>query len=172
MKTNFLDLLKTQREVNEVVNERLKESEIALPEVADYLVAMHVEFFEFINEIGIWKWWKQSHKMNKERILDELADIMAFFLSIVDKDVNTQFIMDDIFQEAQEEMKDFQTTQIIQSISVGIEYGETDLECLILMGLALEIARRVADATWEEIKDAYLKNQKKISIDRKEDIDE
>jgi dimeric dUTPase (all-alpha-NTP-PPase superfamily) len=73
------ELLETQRKVNEVVGLKLKNS----PTQEDYALAMHVEVFEFFNEIGTWKWWKHSHLPKKDRVLDELADVIAFFLSYI-----------------------------------------------------------------------------------------
>jgi len=157
MKTNFKELIETQKEVNAVVNARLLKNDLEMPLPADYLVAMHVEFFEFLNEVGVWKYWKHGHKLNKERVLDELADVMAFFLSIAAYAKDLENIMDETILLAEEEMKEHETIALIRSISVGIQIGEENLTDVVLMGLAVEIARRVVDATWEEIKEAYLK---------------
>ena len=44
--------------------------------------ALKVELSEFANEVGWFKYWKQSHVMNREKSLEELADNMHFFLSV------------------------------------------------------------------------------------------
>jgi dimeric dUTPase (all-alpha-NTP-PPase superfamily) len=44
--------------------------------------ALKVEIGEFSNEVGWFKYWKQSHVMDREKALEELVDCMHFFLSI------------------------------------------------------------------------------------------
>lgn len=153
MKTNFKELQPIQDEVNAVVNARLIENDLDLPDAMSYLVAMHVEFFEFINAVGTFKFWKHSHTHDKERILDELADIMAFFLSI--GKINDD--MDAVISETEVELADYDTLAIIRSVSAAIQTGEETANDLILMGIAIEIARREVGATWDEIADAYKK---------------
>lgn len=72
-------LLATQKEVNNVVAKKLDTK----PTLQQYILAYNVELYEFINTIGIWKWWKHSHKVDRARVLDELADCYAFMLSAV-----------------------------------------------------------------------------------------
>jgi dimeric dUTPase (all-alpha-NTP-PPase superfamily) len=153
MKTNFKSLEPIQKEVNEIVNARLIENKMALPVQMDYLVAMHVEFFEFINAVGTFKFWKHSHNPDKERVLDELADIIAFFLSIGEIDKNA----DVVISETQDELAEYSTLSIMRSVSAAIQTGEETANDLILMGIAVEIARREVDATWEDIEAAYKK---------------
>ena len=153
MKTDFKSLEPIQKEVNEIVNARLIENKMALPVQMDYLVAMHVEFFEFINAVGTFKFWKHSHNPDKERVLDELADIIAFYLSIGEIDNNA----DAVITETEEELKEYSTISIIRSVSAAIQTGEETANDLILMGIAVEIARREVGANWEEIAEAYKK---------------
>jgi dimeric dUTPase (all-alpha-NTP-PPase superfamily) len=44
--------------------------------------AFKVEVGEFSNETGWFKYWKTSHKMDRAKTLEELADCMAFLLSV------------------------------------------------------------------------------------------
>lgn len=44
--------------------------------------ALKVEIAEFANEVGWFKYWKQSHVMKQDKVLEELADVMHFFLSV------------------------------------------------------------------------------------------
>ena len=151
MKTNFKDLQPIQDEVNAVVNARLIENNMELPVQMDYLVAMHVEFFEFINAVGTFKFWKHSHNPDKARVLDELADVMAFFLSIGEINDN----VDAVITETESELASYTTLSIIRSVSAAFQSGEEVANDIILMGIAVEIARREVGATWEEIKEAY-----------------
>lgn len=153
MKTNFKSLEPIQKEVNEVVNARLVANEMALPVQMDFLVAMHVEFFEFINAVGTFKFWKHSHNPDKARVLDELADIIAFFLCIGQLDESADMIISD----TEAELKEYSTLSIIRSVSAAIQTGEETAYDVILMGIAVEIARREVGATWEEIVEAYKK---------------
>lgn len=44
--------------------------------------ALRVEIMELANEIGFFKDWKHSHKVDKEAALEELGDCIAFLLSL------------------------------------------------------------------------------------------
>lgn len=44
--------------------------------------ALRTEIFELANEIGFFKDWKHSHKIDKEATLEELGDCIAFLLSL------------------------------------------------------------------------------------------
>lgn len=156
MKVNFTDLKITQAEVNKAVTDRLLALGKDRPQGVDYLVAMHVEFFEFINAVGIFKFWKHNHVPDKARVLDELADVMAFFLSIEAAEREDDLKIDLMLEEAEETLKDYETIAIIRAVSAAIQIGE-ELSDVILMGVALEVARRTVDATWEEMQDAYKK---------------
>lgn len=51
------------------------------PSLAQYVLAYNVEVGELINTLP-WKWWKKSPELHsKEDALDELADVLAFWLS-------------------------------------------------------------------------------------------
>jgi hypothetical protein len=52
MEARFQDLLNVQKTVNIEVTNRLKGNNLKEPKVIDYLIAMHVELFELINELG------------------------------------------------------------------------------------------------------------------------
>lgn len=164
MDTKFRNLLPIQREVNRVVIERLEEKGMEKPNLIDFLIAMHVEFFEFINAVGVWKWWKHSHTIDKVKVLDELADIMAFYLSIMDIAKEVEDTSDEIISATEEMISDFETNDLIASVSLALQTGEQPMDMSILMGIAIDIARREVDATWEEIAEAYsLKSQENIS---------
>jgi dimeric dUTPase (all-alpha-NTP-PPase superfamily) len=50
------------------------------PPSEHYVFAMNIEISEFMNKLP-WKWWKKNQTVDKADILDELADVMAFWLS-------------------------------------------------------------------------------------------
>lgn len=50
------------------------------PTKSQYALALNIEISEFLNTLP-WKWWKKQQTVNKEKTLDELADILAFWLS-------------------------------------------------------------------------------------------
>lgn len=55
------------------------------------IIALIVELSEFMNEIETFKYWKQSRKNNRAKILDELADVLHFAISwAIRKDINPQ----------------------------------------------------------------------------------
>jgi len=58
----------------------------------DLRYAFFVELGELSNEVGFFKYWKQSHKMNKTKTLDEWADCFHFLTSIANNRKYTKFI--------------------------------------------------------------------------------
>jgi len=162
--TDFFALIPIQRMVNKVVNKRLAVNDMDLPEPIEYLLAMQVEFFEFLNELGTWKWWKQSQELNKEKILDELADVIAFFLSTQISVGNTAATMDDVMDEIFADLYKYSAKDIIMNVTASIQDGLPQ-PSLILMGIAILLAHKTVDATWEEISEAYEKKSQ-INIDR------
>lgn len=46
------------------------------------IFAFKVEFGEFANETGWFKYWKKSHVINQDHALEELADCIHFLLAI------------------------------------------------------------------------------------------
>jgi hypothetical protein len=55
-----------------------KGREVTRADVATYVVAMNDELLELAREIG-WKTWKPVPTIDRERVLDEMADVTAFF---------------------------------------------------------------------------------------------
>lgn len=50
--------------------------------IGDRKIAFGVELCELANEIGFFKYWKTSHKLDYDRIKDEWADCFAFLNSL------------------------------------------------------------------------------------------
>lgn len=71
-----------QKNVDHVIAENLGIDIHSIENVDKRVHAFKVEVSEFSNETGWFKYWKQSHKMNRSRTLEELADCMAFLLSV------------------------------------------------------------------------------------------
>lgn len=166
METNFDPLQDIQRSVNLKVHERLNENNLEAPTAVNFLTAMQVELFELINELGFWKWWKQNHNVNKEKVLDELADVMAFYLEITliqgKKDTQSTFINTLI-----EELEQFSKEDVLSWITISIEKGDK-MNHPILMGAAITLViKTLEDVTWEEIQEAYM-NKSEVNIERQE----
>ena len=173
MRIKIGEMLKTQEEVNKVLGEKLPR----LPNGGDYILAFNIEFFEFINEVGVWKWWKHSHVPNKERILDELADCFAFFLSLInlsalseeeEKDqelfkYSTSKRLQDIFESLtalEHENEEMSTEMILQNLItyVGTDNETEGVDTMTRMAIAIYIATLVfPEITWEDIVSAYNK---------------
>ena len=173
MRIKIGEMLKTQEEVNKVIGEKLPR----LPNGGDYILAFNIEFFEFINEVGVWKWWKHSHVPNKERVLDELADCFAFFLSLInlsalseeeEKDqelfkYSTSKRLQDIFESLtalEHENEEMSTEMILQNLItyVGTDNETEGVDTMTRMAIAIYIATLVfPEITWEDIVSAYNK---------------
>jgi dimeric dUTPase (all-alpha-NTP-PPase superfamily) len=81
-----LDLyFEKQRELEQVYMDTLGFSleEFSSVNMTDKRVyAFKVEFAEFSNETGFFKYWKRSHKMKRQETLEELIDCVHFLLAI------------------------------------------------------------------------------------------
>jgi dimeric dUTPase (all-alpha-NTP-PPase superfamily) len=153
MKVNFKGLYDLQQTVNNKVAEKMKYK----PDGLDYIVAAHIELFEFINKIGVWKWWKHNHNLDKPAVLDELADIMAFFLSyllFIEDSTPQRDNVDKLIEDIMEVLKDKDPLLVIKSISYNIETGAAQ-RIPTLMAEAIMLAEKYVGATWEEIETAY-----------------
>lgn len=167
METNFRDLINVQKGVNLKITERLEEKNMKLPDPSDFLLAMHVEVFEFINEVGVWKWWKHNKEKDKEKILDELADVIAFFLAIIEQTGAYKKEVDNIIGETTMEFEERETIEILQNISVTID-SISQIPFPLLMAICIVVAQNEVGATWEEIEQAYLKKSE-VNIERQEE---
>lgn len=78
------ELCKLQKDLDDAITKNLgMEDEFNSVEVVDKRVfALKVELGELANEVGFFKYWKQSHVMDREKILEEHADVQHFLLSV------------------------------------------------------------------------------------------
>ena len=173
------DLIKIQQQVNAKVKEKLT-TELTNEQ---FILAFNIELFEYFNAVGIWKWWKHSHKVDRERILDELADCFAFFLSLVDNqnEYTKAESCEDIVEKIEKEINfyldalakhafetDFTKEEILIDL---ITYVGTDNEAQGIFtterfSIAIFIATILFEGiTWDEIIAAY-KLKSDVNIQR------
>jgi dimeric dUTPase (all-alpha-NTP-PPase superfamily) len=79
---NLNPLYEVQKNVDMVIANNLRIEIHKEENVMKRIIAFKVEVGEFGNEIGFFKYWKQSHVMDRVKTIEELADCMAFLLSI------------------------------------------------------------------------------------------
>lgn len=182
MKIELQGLMTVQREVNAKIREKLSKT----PEADDMLLAFNTELFEYFNAIGTWKWWKHSHKIDRERILDELADCFAFFLSLIDIENEVALLQEkgEVITGIEEEMNEIFTslnrmlsetdqdrTDIINDLMIYIG-SDNEIQSVLTIErftIAIFIATVLFyDITWEEMTDAYLKKSS-VNIQRQEE---
>lgn len=178
MEIKIMELMDIQRNVNKKVMEKLE-----TPIMGDqFILAFNVELFEYFNAIGTWKWWKHSHTINKEKVLDELADCFAFFLSAIDVEASLA-VLEDVFtfiQDVEDDMNEVfktlsgykpETDATNQAINELITYIGTDNESAGVatverFTMAIFIATLLFDdITWDELTDAY-KKKSEVNIQR------
>lgn len=167
MEIKLTHLLDLQKEVNEKVLEKMDRDVF----VEEFILAFNVEYFEFLNEIGVWKWWKHSHEINKERVLDELADLYAFFLSILlaSKDIIVEEFEEELTRVSSEVYSTKDEPYAIENLMLVIgtdNESDTPVRTISRFGIAIGIARILFDGiTYEEITEAYEKKSQ-VNIDR------
>ena len=179
MKANIKELIAIQQEVNNKIREKL-DQELSSEQ---YILAFNIELFEYFNAVGIWKWWKHSHKINQEKILDELADCFAFFLSLLDlqNEIRLHNEQKEIIEDIENEINHYLTLlneQIAKTEESKVEvikdlilYVGTDNEVegvytVERFSIAIFIATLLfAGITWDEITQAY-KKKSEVNIQR------
>lgn len=77
---NFKQLFESQAKLDEKVFKKAKVEEGQT--VRQRLLALQVELSELANELGTFKYWKVSHKMNQQACKEEWADVLHFALSV------------------------------------------------------------------------------------------
>lgn len=81
---NIEPLFELQYELDGVIAKNLKLEHVfnAVEYVDKRIFALKTEIAEFANEVGWFKYWKQSHVIDRDKTLEELADVIHFFLSV------------------------------------------------------------------------------------------
>jgi dimeric dUTPase (all-alpha-NTP-PPase superfamily) len=179
MNINIEELMDIQREVNAKVREKMTRA----IEADEFLLAFNVELFEYFNAVGTWKWWKHSHEIKREKVLDELADCFAFFLSAIDVENEVSLLRDekDIILDIQADLNEifealtnnFRETDLDRNLVINdlILYVGTDNEIQGILtierfAIAIFIATLLFDGiTWDEITEAY-KVKSNVNIQR------
>lgn len=81
---NLVELYELQKDLDDIVASKVRKdydvnSHYALE---DIVFAFHTEVFELANELSFFKYWKQSHQVDKIDTLEELVDCIHFLLTI------------------------------------------------------------------------------------------
>jgi dimeric dUTPase (all-alpha-NTP-PPase superfamily) len=179
MNINIQELMDIQREVNAKVREKMDRA----IEADEFLLAFNVELFEYFNAVGTWKWWKHSHEIKREKVLDELADCFAFFLSAIDVENEVSLLRDEkeVIPDIEADLNEifealtnnFRETDLDRNLVINdlILYVGTDNEIQGILtierfAIAIFIATLLFDGiTWDEITEAY-KVKSNVNIQR------
>jgi dimeric dUTPase (all-alpha-NTP-PPase superfamily) len=118
--------------------------------------AFKVEFGEFSNEVGWFKYWKQSHVMQLDKVLEELADCIHFLLAIGIHRNYCKFIPEIDYEFWMEKEIETLYHEIMNSSIGSSGQWKNALEQLFCIGIKL-------DFDIKQLELAYLlKNQKNI----------
>lgn len=81
---NLEELYTLQQDLDIAIAKNLNMEDIfnSVETVDKRVFALKVELSEFANEVGWFKYWKQSHVMDKKKTIEELSDAMHFLLSV------------------------------------------------------------------------------------------
>ncbi|WP_036463732.1 dUTP diphosphatase [Mycoplasmopsis sturni] len=118
-------------------------------------IALMVEASEFANEVQSFKYWKQNKQIDRDKVLEEFADLIHFLVSFsnkhnLDPEINSKIVSDDLniqfqalFISIGNVMKEINAQTILETFELAIGIFE-------LLGF-----------TYEELLQWYLiKNQK------------
>jgi dimeric dUTPase (all-alpha-NTP-PPase superfamily) len=128
----------------------------SVPMTDKRVFAFKVELAEFANETAWFKYWKQSHIINRENTLEEFADCIHFMVAIGLHRKYNQFVPALEWEQWVERSDDFLYTAIMENGIASSGNWKRCFEQLLAIGIKLGF-------TLEEIELAYLlKNQKNI----------
>lgn len=147
---NITAMKKIQKKVDKTITEKS-----GTPDLWHLYFAMLTEVFEFYNEIGEWKWWKHNHQIDKEKVLEEAADVYAFGLSYFN------IINENSFEDNLEKglaIINEEEGDVIKSIASSLMDVKLTPEVLLLL-----VTHSVLELgyTIEELEEAYYKKSQK-----------
>ena len=177
---NFSSLLSIQDEVNTEIGKKLENQ----PSWREYILAYNCELYEALNAIGTWKWWKHSHVIEKDRVLDEVADCFAFILSAflsLEPETRLNLMINfasryvDFRHQFFDDYKD-NLDQLVRDLIVFIGTASelqgdehlTSLDSFALLLIIAEIALRDENVDWDDFI-YYYKRKSKVNIKRQKE---
>lgn len=177
---NFSSLLSIQDEVNTEIGKKLENQ----PSWREYILAYNCELYEALNAIGTWKWWKHSHVIEKDRVLDEVADCFAFILSAflsLEPETRLNLMINfasryvDFRHQFLDNYKD-NLDQLVRDLIVFVGTASelqgdehlTSLDSFALLLIIAEIALRDESVDWDDFI-YYYKRKSKVNIKRQKE---
>ena len=177
---NFSSLLPIQDEVNSEIAKKLENQ----PSWREYILAYNCELYEALNAIGTWKWWKHSHVIEKDRVLDEVADCFAFILSAflsLEPETRLNLMINfasryvDFRHQFLDDYKD-NLDQLVRDLIVFVGTASelqgdehlTSLDSFALLLIITEIALRDENIDWDDFI-YYYKRKSKVNIKRQKE---
>jgi len=162
----WITALQTQMELQEF----LKEKQGVEPTPSGIYLAIVAETGELVNSVGsTWKWWKRNDKklapVDRERALDELADILHFVLAgfiITFPDPIGRLIEDESYYSAlNRPILDREVLHVANLLDEAAElfFDPFLVHTYEMLEELLEVGRALVDPdlTREELVEAYLK---------------
>lgn len=165
---NLEKLYKLQSELDSHILENAKERNVVMSEeelLDKTILALLVEVGELANATRCFKHWSTKGSESKERLLDELADIWHFYLSIgnqIDYKLPKKFILSDekynFIVGSSDTSLEIIFTKLYEGVSLlGTSVNkEEDTVFYDGMGMSINILGRFLGFTDEEVEHAYL----------------
>lgn len=157
---NFREIFEMQKELDKKISERndidASNSKISANQFRIMqILATLVETAEFANEVQTFKYWKAKKNIDKDKILEEFADILHFMGSFaykydVDPEIEPLIISNDV---------NYQICLLFQTISSMIDNMNKYIISEIL-AMTLGVAQLLGYTDEEIIKWYYVKNKK------------
>lgn len=137
MKIDFTELLKAQKELDDVIIGDKKIENLT----ENKLVALSVELAELFNEIRCFKYWSNKGPSKKEVIIEEYVDVLHFWLSLAnDKGIvvgtvngiypKVEFLEELYISLIDDITRDYLPLFIIEFLSLGEMLGFTEKEII------------------------------------------
>ncbi|MGY6172298.1 dUTP diphosphatase [Candidatus Mycoplasma pogonae] len=99
MKLDLTEIFISQKQLDETIQKthNIKVNESIIDK---QIIALIVEIAEFANEIKTFKYWKKDLQRNEQKVLEEYADVMHFFISLsIKSGISSEFEIDKFNQQ-------------------------------------------------------------------------
>lgn len=163
----MLEMLNAQRELDELVyaNNNLGTAYYNVELNTNTKIACLVELGEFANEIEFFKHWKKNKRDDKDRQLDEFADVLHFVLALLNitkVTVDAKLTFRDVYNNATQTGVGRPLT-LFQNLYMVICQDQYDLALNLLLHIGHSIG-----FTYEEMEEAYF-TKRNINFNRQKE---
>jgi dimeric dUTPase (all-alpha-NTP-PPase superfamily) len=151
---NIEKLVQAQAELDDYVSKNLGINIHEQEYVDKRVFALKVELAELANEVAFFKYWKQSHIVDRQATIEEWADVCHFFLSVGNSRNYTTFVKELNYSQWHKVPMEYLFQYIMKSGIDSSGQWKSNFEQLFQIGIQLGFSL-------EELEKAYYEKREK-----------